>query len=249
MKGFFMDPEKFVITEFKNIFEARDPAGRKTFLNDRYAASFIITLKGKIAFHYGEKTVISDKDNPVFLPKGLSYENECLEDAYSLCFNFYTLETYKEPFNLHKISENFAEECYFNIEREVKGSKDTHAIFIALYSLAQKLFAKESPVKSRVGEAVRYMTENYADLSLTVKKIAASCYISEIYLRKLFEKDGMDPPFAVLTEIRMHRARELLLEKRPIKEIALLVGYSDVYQFSRAYKKHFGHSPKCESKN
>ena len=243
-----MDPEKFVITEFKNIFEARDPAGRKTFFNDRYAASFIITLKGRIAFHYGGKTVISDKDNPVFLPKGLSYENECLEDAYSLCFGFYTLEAYKEPFNLHKISENFAKECYFDIERTVKGARDTHAIFISLYSLAQKLFEKESPTKSRVDKAVRYMTENYADPGLTVKKIAASCYISEIYLRKLFEKDGMDPPFAVLTEIRMRRARELLLEKRPIKEIALLVGYSDVYQFSRAYKKHFGHSPKCENK-
>ena len=102
-KGIYMYPDKFVITEFKNIFEANDPAGRKTIFTDRYAASFIITLKGKIAFHYGGKTVISDKDNPVFLPKGLCYENECIEDAYSLGFSFYTLESYREPHNLHKI--------------------------------------------------------------------------------------------------------------------------------------------------
>ena len=182
------------------------------------------------------------------MPQGLCYENECIEDAHSLVFSFYTLESYTEPLNLRKVSERFAKECYFNIERQIRGEKNTQAIFITLYTLAQKLFENESPAHSRIADALRYISENYDNPSLTVQKIAANCYISEIYLRKLFEKEGLEPPFAVLTEIRMSRARELLLEKRPVKEIALSVGYSDVYQFSRAYKKHFGHCPSEEAK-
>ena len=51
------------------------------------------------------------------------------------------------------------------------------------------------------------------------------------------------PPDVVLTDLRMDEARAMLEEKRPIKEVIGRVGYSDVYQFSRAYKRHFGFPP------
>ena len=84
---------------------------------------------------------------------------------------------------------------------------------------------------------------NYGNCTLTVAEVAANCFVSEIYLRKLFEKKYNTTPFKMLTDIRMKKAYLLAKEKRPIKEIAEESGYSAVYQFSRAYKKYYGFSP------
>lgn len=233
----YTDTSKFIITEFKNIFTASDPAGRRSEFKDRYAASFIITLSGSIAFHFDGGCVIADREHPVFLPRGLDYVNECTEDAYSLVFSFDTLFEYEKPCVLSPVSESFATECYKKIERS-----GAQAILAQLYLLAQALFEKKGS-KGPVEKAMQYMSENYADPTLTVKDIATVCYVSEIYLRKLFERERGTTPFRALTDIRMERAHALALEKRPIKEISASVGYSDLYQFSRAYKKYFGFSP------
>ena len=236
-----MNFDNFVITEFENIFTAIDPKGRRTVFKNRHSASFIITLRGSIAFRCVGETVVCDREHPVFLPKGLDYINECTEEAYSLVFSFYTLGEYKSPCVLSPIPEAFAAECYEKIKR----AESRQAIFSELYRLADKLFfgSSEKSQQSPTEKAVSYMAKNYATPGLTVKEVAASCFVSEIYLRKLFEKEKGTTPFRFLTELRMERARALALEKRPIKEIALCVGYSDVYQFSRAYKKYFGCSP------
>ena len=42
----------------------------------------------------------------------------------------------------------------------------------------------------------------------------------------------------------MEIARDMLRENCTVVESAQFVGYSDIYQFSRAFKKHYGVSPK-----
>ena len=78
---------------------------------------------------------------------------------------------------------------------------------------------------------------------LTVREVARRCSISEVYLRKLFARELGMSPSRKLTELRMQRAQLLIAEKRPLKEISEGVGYSDVFQFSRAYKRYFGYPP------
>ena len=62
-------------------------------------------------------------------------------------------------------------------------------------------------------------------------------------MRKLFAEKMNTTPFNYITKVRMEHAHDLARERFPINEIAHLVGYADIYQFSRAYKKHFGYSP------
>ena len=78
---------------------------------------------------------------------------------------------------------------------------------------------------------------------LQIDEVAAFCNVSAVYLRKVIKELHGKTPFQLLTELRMKKACEMLQEQRPIKEIALSVGYSDIYQFSRAFKRRFGHSP------
>lgn len=240
--------ENFIITDFVNCFYARDKKGRKIEFQSRRAACFILTMQGKIAFTAGKTTVFADPQHAVFLPEGLCYTNECLADAESVVFNFYTKTPSSEPRALTALPAVRAKEAYKAVKKASASlSAKSHAvIFRELYALASELFAAaETPAASDaiVTRAVEYMMENYADASLTVGSVAAACFISEIYLRKLFTKKYGTTPFKILTDIRMKKAYLLAKEKRPVGEIATAVGYGAVCQFSRAYKRYYGCVP------
>ena len=80
----------FVITEFVSLFYVYDFKGQKKEFQQRFASCFIITVKGKIRFSHRDGELIAQAGQPVFLPRGLHYVNECLEDAESYVFNLQT---------------------------------------------------------------------------------------------------------------------------------------------------------------
>ena len=240
--------ETLTITEFGCIYTSRDTKGRILDLKNRYYSCFIVPLKGSIRFTYESGSIVSDSEHPVFIPKGLTYRNECLEDAVSLVFNFHAQGESNTPAVLSRISHQFAAEKYREIEKAQlqNTSENKMIIFSELYSLASKLFATaapHSPADETVKKAVEYIRANYSQSALTVAQVARDCFVSETYLRKLFVKKMDITPFHYITKVRMHHARHLTREQFPVKEIAGLVGYADIYQFSRAYKKYFGCCP------
>ena len=243
-----MKQDNFIITEFSNIFEANNAKGKIFEWESRYCSCFIVTFSGSLRFTYEGGSIVADSSHPVFIPEGLTYKNECIKDAKSLVFNFHTLEKYSEPAVLSQISHRFATEKYEEIEKAlVFGSAESRmTVLSALYALASELFAapkKNSASSLVLAKATEYICSNYSRPTLTVSEVASECFVSEIYLRKLFAKKLGTTPFSFVTKTRMTRARNLLKEKIPVKEIALSVGYTDIYQFSRAYKKHFGYPP------
>lgn len=240
--------EQFVITEWESVLCVSDPKGRKKEYCNRRSACFIITLRGKICFSYAGNALISEAGHPVFLPKGLCYWNECLENAESYVFNFQTLQSYETPMALSPVSDGDAQDYYERIRsRTFSPSLRNHCLILEdLYSLSARLFSGCAPserLHPMVTKAMDFMRQYGDRAELTVGDVAKHCCISEVYLRKLFERELGVTPFRQLTEIRMKRARLLVEEKRPLKEIAERVGYADVFQLSRAYKRYFGHSP------
>ena len=88
-----MDRASFVITQYLTPLHVFDKAGSRMNFESRYANCFIITLKGRIRFSFESGTVSSDEKHSVFLPRGLRYLNECIEEAESYVFNFQTAES------------------------------------------------------------------------------------------------------------------------------------------------------------
>lgn len=96
---------------------------------------------------------------------------------------------------------------------------------------------------STIETAIRYIRENYSrDISLD--DVSREVNISPYYFSKLF-KDNTDQNFIeYLTNIRMERARELLLTTEySMKEICSMAGYADPNYFSRTFKKNVGVTP------
>ena len=109
--------ENFIIAEFNSIFTATNTEGKIIELKNRYCSCFIVTFSGSIKFSYESGSVVADSEHPVFIPEGLTYQNECVEDAESLVFNFHTLNKYAEPIVLSSVSHRFATEKYGEIEK------------------------------------------------------------------------------------------------------------------------------------
>jgi len=91
--------------------------------------------------------------------------------------------------------------------------------------------------------AKNYILVNF-HRNITPEKIASKLNISRAYLRNIFYDEFKMSPRDFIITARIERAKELLLfENILIKEISNSVGYDDVLQFFKIFKKHTGMSP------
>ena len=81
---------------------------------------------------------------------------------------------------------------------------------------------------------------------LDVAEIASLCGVSECYFRRLFREYSGENPISFRQRHRVERAKQLLLsdEHDSIGEIAQELHFSDIYHFSKTFKKFCGVSPK-----
>ncbi|GIP41069.1 hypothetical protein J31TS4_43490 [Paenibacillus sp. J31TS4] len=89
-----------------------------------------------------------------------------------------------------------------------------------------------------------YMSWHYQE-PLTLEQLAQMAGLSVSHYSRLFRKYSGYSPIDYLTNLRMDRAKELLvLSGYRLKSIANSVGYADEFYFSRIFKKIEGVSPR-----
>jgi two-component system response regulator YesN len=149
--------------------------------------------------------------------------------------------------------------------KEIKTAKSKEEIYTNLgkrvkeyYGLAQPekiepTFKEQTEVvgsnlKYLVSKALEYIKANYSS-DLNLKTVADEIYVSTWYLSKLLKKETGDNFINILNDIRIEKAKKLLLEpKYKIYEIAGEVGFTDVPYFTKTFKRVTGLTP-MEFKN
>lgn len=92
---------------------------------------------------------------------------------------------------------------------------------------------------------ISYIQQNYADQELSVAGLAEVFQLNASYMGNLFKNVNNLSILQFITQTRMEAATELLQTGAyKISEIADMIGYSDVFYFSKRFKKSFGYSPK-----
>lgn len=94
----------------------------------------------------------------------------------------------------------------------------------------------------KVDKIINYMTENYMK-NITLKDLAEHSKISQSYLGNIFKKVTGKSTIEYLINIRISKAKALLNDGFTVSETSTLVGFNDVFYFSKAFKKHEGMSP------
>lgn len=104
--------------------------------------------------------------------------------------------------------------------------------------------SRAGPVDRRLRRAVELMHDHYSrDLSLA--DLAQAAYLSDSHFSHLFKEITGRSPLVYLANLRIERARHLLLRTDlPIGAIARCVGYRSQSHFARAFKAAAGVSPR-----
>lgn len=91
------------------------------------------------------------------------------------------------------------------------------------------------------------LMESTADEPRDVRQIAAAVGLSSRQLERLFAKYLRASPSRHYLELRLDRARGLLLQTvRPVLDVAVACGFASASHFSRCYRLVYGHKPSDE---
>ena len=85
----------------------------------------------------------------------------------------------------------------------------------------------------------------YAE-DITISGLAAKFGFERSYLYRIFKQRYGVGPKDYLTRVRLEKAKWLLGRGYSVAECAYMVGYSDSFIFSKAYKKCYGVAPSLD---
>ena len=91
--------------------------------------------------------------------------------------------------------------------------------------------------------AMRDLIESRYDEPLTLAELSAVAGQSRFHaLRQFGMRFGL-PPHAYLMQVRLRRARELVLAGRPLANVAVEVGFADQAHMTRIFRRTLGYTP------
>lgn len=133
-----------------------------------------------------------------------------------------------------------AEEFKKNIVCFPQASSEIYKLLASICQKQKKRTTKSKYACIRVGIE---LLEQDSDLSMS--EIAEKSGVSECYFRRLFKEYSGQSPMEFRQHHRIERAKHLLLsdEGYSIGEIAQELNFSDIYHFSKTFKKFCGVSP------
>ena len=95
----------------------------------------------------------------------------------------------------------------------------------------------------RIGKAIDYIERNFQN-NIYIHELAALSFMSVRNFQRIFKEASGLSPNDYLLELRIRHASKFLTENNSaIYEISAMVGISDWFYFSKAFKKKFGVSP------
>jgi len=219
--------------------------------NDRERWAAVIKYEGETVYSFNGKRFLSDIDHIVILPKGCSYDWQCTRSGHFSIIEFESEKTFEEPFsfsvkNGETILKMFKDlESKRNLRKpmvELESIRDTYSILLVL---TQTVEARYLPTEKqqKIVPAVEYISQHYNE-NITNDELAAIAGMSTVYFRKLFTSIMGVSPITYVHQFRTEKAKEMLAsDYGTLSDIAQSLGYLNLYDFSRDFKKHTGVAP------
>jgi AraC family transcriptional regulator, glycine betaine-responsive activator len=112
------------------------------------------------------------------------------------------------------------------------------------------------PLRAQVGPShrslikVAQLMEEHIEKPMSLDRIAKATGLSRRQIERLFKRHLNCVPKRYYLEMRLRRARELLLQTAmPIMDITTACGFQSPPHFSKCYRNQFGHPPSAERQN
>lgn len=222
----------------------RNPMPRSWDKNRKYAA-LSYRIKGSSVFYYGDKTFPVSSGDVLYIPAGVDYSHENQQEEilviHLLCHN----ETQNSI--LHFTGTKDMEQAFCQVIdswQENDGYNRAMSALYRLFSFMEMQPQSQGSIPKVIAPGVALMQKDFRDPELTVAKLAESCFVSQVYFRRIYKQHYGISPLEAITNMRFAYAADLLRSGYYTqKQVADLSGFSDVKYFRTAFAKHFGCTP------
>ena len=202
--------------------------------------------------------IIAEKNQVAYMSKGTEYTIEFFETSPNQDDSVVLHFQLKNDFNEDITPTLSPEICIKNIDTTTslfidlaaeEFNKNVVCIPIITSAIYQILgLACQGYRKRIVNHKYKYISEGIElienNSDKTLNEIAQICGVSEGYFRKLFREYSGENPIDFRQKHRIEKAKQLLLlDIHSIGEIAEELNFSDIYHFSKTFKKITGISP------
>ncbi|MBE6554325.1 MAG: helix-turn-helix transcriptional regulator [Ruminococcaceae bacterium] len=240
-----------IITKVHSASTLFSPQNKKAKRKNRSRWAVIVKYEGETLYTANGKRFLSDANHLVILPKGCTYEWECTKAGHFSTVEFESEGTFCEPLvfkfkNPEKILKIVWE---MEHKRTVKQAMTEMECIRDVYSILLILAGAESDPyfptekQKKISLVLDYISQNYHK-SITNDALAKLAGMSTVYFRKLFTELMGTSPIAYARQLRIEKAKEMLKsDYGTLTDLAQLLGYASLYDFSRDFKKHTGISP------
>jgi two-component system response regulator YesN len=244
-------------------------------LSEHYSngTELLYILRGEVELISGDNSFKgSEGDLIIIAPGTLHRDYFNLEKGFEV-FSIFFSWTEEASKNFHKSVNNQNLNLLNNaskseikkqleIFRGVSGGSDLDELLVRSKLLTLLLFiyrsvsskyntSDDSSNRSRklMLQAKEYLEKNYHKI-ICLEDIAQELNVSPFHLSHVFSQESSFSLFSYLMDLRMQKAKQLLLEgKLIIADIAYRVGYSDSNYFSKVFRRYYGKSPSEFSTN
>jgi AraC-like DNA-binding protein len=237
------------VTEL-NAFSFSSGKTAAAIVDERDFYSLSYRYKGRISIEDGEKALISEGGSITFIPKGLSYRTEVLEDTQMAVIHFKLARDI--DFRNAAVFETQDAELRLLFERLVRNFRVDAPLDFRCMSVFYELLAKLERTASEDGihvpekirRAKKYIAQNYQSPQLSIEGVAGELGVSTAYLRREFSRAYGLSPIAFLRNVRIGNAKNMLASGYlSIEAIAAQCGFSGTGYFIQVFHKAVGDSP------
>lgn len=225
--------------------------------------NLILVYDGKASFHCNEQRFDATCGSLVYFKPGDSrlgytYENDLMK-CFAVDFEYicpvkesekWTYKYVNLPFDVHeKITNKYLFSRLTGLFRDMSSiwisGKDNMEIRLrAVFSEILHLLLTYRNDRSinfdktrKVEKAIHYMVQNLSG-DIRLNDISASVGVSHSYLGSIFKEVTGKSPIEYFIKMKMDKARDLLRDGASVTEAALMLGFNDIYYFSKCFKKH-----------
>ena len=205
-------------------------------------ATFVLLVSSETIYH----TKLGDNDTISFvLPRG--FVDQRLVDGEGRCLRPQDTHTGLGHLALHALQE-FQKDSELMSDTEFESASRLIAelVLLALNGCSDAMSGARTVRAAHLSRAKRIIRSRLDDSDLTLTEVAMACRISLGHLHHLFRDEGCTP-WQYLKIQRLERARQLLERpSRPdvsVTQVALACGFSNMSQFSTAFRSAFSMSP------
>jgi len=145
--------------------------------------------------------------------------------------------------NVHDSTKDSFEK-YIEAIYHLKHFSEIESMLLALTDKIAQTMSEDAPSASRVLDQVKHYIHNHYGEDLSLDILSREACLSPRYLSSLFIKETGYGINKYIKEVRMEKAKELLLNTNlKVTEICSRVGYSNLSYFCKNFAEQFGITP------